>query len=168
MTTMEFNTQLLNLNDPLNRYALVLSSNKEDANDLVQETYLRALNNKNKFLSHQENNIKSWTFTIMKNIFINNYRRKKSQKNKLENASEENSILFADRYDNNFVELLQIEEMNKNIEKLDSHLKDPLKLHLSGFKYKEIADMLTLNIGTVKSRLFFARTNLKKLAEESM
>ena len=166
MTTMEFNTQLLNLDDPLRRYALVLSSNKDDANDLVQETYLRALNNKNKFLEHQENNIKSWTFTIMKNIFINNYRRKKSQKDKLENVSEENSSLFADRFENNFVELLQIEEMNKNIEKLDSHLKDPLRLHLSGFKYKEIANMLTLNIGTVKSRLFFARTNLKKMIKD--
>lgn len=73
MTTFQFNTQLTNLRDSFQNYAYSLTQNGEDANDLVQETYLKALTYRDKF--DPSTNLKAWMYTIMKNTFINNYRR---------------------------------------------------------------------------------------------
>lgn len=167
MTTLEFNTQLTNLESSLKRYASILTPNREDANDLLQETYLRALDNKEMFISSQYKNLRGWTYTIMKNIFINNYRRVKNQKSKLENLSKFNLTTQENYVYDNLFNKFQLSEMNKAIENLDNNQKKPLLMHLSGFKYKEIADELGVNIGTIKSRIFFARNNLKKLISKT-
>ena len=73
MTAIEFNYQLTNLSDNLERFALSLTANKEDAKDLLQETFAKAISYRDKFADNT--NLKAWTFTIMKNTFINNYRR---------------------------------------------------------------------------------------------
>jgi RNA polymerase sigma factor (sigma-70 family) len=73
MTAMEFNYQLTNLSGNLERFALSLTSNSEDAKDLLQETFAKAITYRDKF--EDNTNLKAWTFTIMKNTFINNYRR---------------------------------------------------------------------------------------------
>ena len=74
MSTAEFTTALVELEPNLERFAYSLTANPDDARDLLQETFLKALTYKDKF---QENtNIKAWTFTIMKNTFINDYRRR--------------------------------------------------------------------------------------------
>lgn len=74
MSTIEFNQNFDFLTNSLNAFAYSLTKNTDDAKDLYQETAFRAINNKEKF--RPETNFKAWTFTIMKNIFINNYRKK--------------------------------------------------------------------------------------------
>ncbi len=161
MTTLEFNIQLTNLEDSLRRYASILASNVEDANDLLQDTYLRALDNKERFMASDYKNMKGWTYTIMKNIFINNYRKMKKRKNKIEDVSSEDSTLFDNVSDDNILKTIQLKEMNMAIDNLDKNQKVPLLMHLTGFKYNEIANELGINIGTVKSRIFFAKKNLR-------
>ena len=70
MTTMEFNTRLINMEDRLERFALSLTSDREAAKDLLQETYVKALSSKDKFIEFT--NFEAWAYTIMKNTFINN------------------------------------------------------------------------------------------------
>jgi RNA polymerase sigma factor (sigma-70 family) len=160
MTTQEFNYGLISLEDNLEKFALSLTSNKEDANDLTQETYLKALNNRDKFKDYV--NFKAWVFTIMKNIFINDYRRSRI-KQKYNDASRADFIFNEKVYQLAPDAVLNMKEMNKKIERLDEHFKTPFRLFLAGYKYKEIAKNLGLNIGTVKSRIFLTR---KKLSNE--
>ncbi|MFP4019135.1 MAG: sigma-70 family RNA polymerase sigma factor [Bacteroidales bacterium] len=162
MTALEFNHQLIDLEDKLERFAMSLTSNREEAKDLLQETYYKALANRDKFIGYS--NLKAWTFTIMKNTFINNYRKK--QKENTHNDQTENNFFINQseeqtpiRPDSEY----SIIEINKKIEDLPNEFKIPFKMFLSGYKYKEIAEKLELKIGTVKSRIFFTR---KKLSEK--
>jgi RNA polymerase sigma factor (sigma-70 family) len=162
MTAQEFNFGLIQLKDNLSKFAYSLTSNAEDARDLVQETYFKALTNKEKFVDHS--NLKAWTFTIMKNTFINNYRRAV----KINTAVDGTKDLFYLNLpqDSGFAHpesKLNEKEINKTIDSLDSDFRIPFMMHTEGYKYKEIADELNLKIGTVKSRIFFTR---KKLMEE--
>ena len=87
MTAIEFNHQLVSLEDHLKRFALSLTSNNEDAMDLIQETYLKALNYRSKFTEHT--NFKAWIYTIMKNTFINNYRRNVRKRTIMDNTDDD-------------------------------------------------------------------------------
>lgn len=162
MTALEFNRQLLSYETLLKYFALKLTSNSEDAEDLLQETFLKALKYKDKFEAHT--NLKSWLYTIMKNTFINNYRRSVRKRNIMTNSDDYDYIKpdlssspVSPESSFNF------KELNETIEQLNDDCKIPFKMHNEGFKYKEIADDLNLPIGTVKSRIFLAR---KKLASE--
>jgi RNA polymerase sigma-70 factor (ECF subfamily) len=73
MTALEFNYQLTSLSESLERFAFSLTTNREDARDLLQETFVKAISYRDKYAD--DTNLKAWTFTIMKNTFINNYRR---------------------------------------------------------------------------------------------
>lgn len=161
MTTIEFNTKLISMEDRLERFALSLTSDREAAKDLLQETYVKALSSKDKFIEFT--NFEAWAYTIMKNTFINNYRKAVRQNTivdqtedlyYLNNTKEETNI----KPDSTF----QHKEITKHIEALQDELKIPFLMHTEGYKYKEIADELNLKIGTVKSRIFFTR---KKLME---
>ncbi|MFO7842572.1 MAG: sigma-70 family RNA polymerase sigma factor [Bacteroidales bacterium] len=161
MTALEFNHQLISLENKLSRFAMSLTSNREEAQDLLQETYLKALSHRDKFEGYT--NLKAWTFTIMKNTFINNYR--KQQKENTHNDTTKNLYFLnltkeqsPTRPDNEF----STYEITKQIESLPNEFKEPFNMFLSGYKYKEIAEKLDLKIGTVKSRIFFTR---KKLME---
>src|SRR6056297_3306849 len=162
MKAIEFNQQLIELEDKLERFAMSLTSDHEEAKDLLQETYYKALANRDKFVGYS--NLKAWTFTIMKNTFINNYRKK--QKENTHNDHTENDYFLNQSQDKAPVKPdseYSIIEINKKIEELPDEFKVPFKMFLSGFKYKEIAEQLELKIGTVKSRIFFTR---KKLSEK--
>ncbi|MFP3859356.1 MAG: sigma-70 family RNA polymerase sigma factor [Bacteroidales bacterium] len=162
MTALEFNHQLIDLEDKLERFAMSLTSNREEAKDLLQETYYKALANRDKFIGYS--NLKAWTFTIMKNTFINNYRKK--QKENTHNDQTENNFFINQSEDQTPIRPdseYSIIEINKKIEDLPNEFKIPFKMFLSGYKYKEIAEKLELKIGTVKSRIFFTR---KKLSEK--
>lgn len=161
MTAIEFNHQLIDLESKLERFALSLTSNSDEAKDLLQETYLKALSNRDKFVGYS--NLKAWAFTIMKNTFINNYRKQQKENTHNDNTKNQYFInltkdVASTRPDSEY----SIIEINKQIEKLPLEFKQPFKMFLSGFKYKEIAEKLDLKIGTVKSRIFFTR---KKLME---
>jgi RNA polymerase sigma factor (sigma-70 family) len=162
MTAIEFNYQLTNLAGNLERFALSLTSNSEDAKDLLQETYAKAITYRDKF--EDNTNLKAWTFTIMKNTFINNYRRNVKANTTFDNTddlyylnlgSESTSEAPDSRY--------SVKEITKSINELSDEFRLPFMMHTQGYKYKEIADKLNLKIGTVKSRIFFTR---KKLMEK--
>ncbi len=166
MTTLQFNDHLLSLQERLHYFALRLTANDEDARDLLQETTLKALTYQKQFTANT--NFKAWVFTIMKNTFINNYRRNQ----KTRNTFDGNDDAMRSAYRNNFAsetpEMVQsVVEMNGYINKLDDDFRIPFKMHTDGYKYKEIAEHLDLPIGTVKSRIFFTRKKLQKMLADS-
>ncbi|MBK7029317.1 MAG: RNA polymerase sigma factor [Bacteroidales bacterium] len=153
MTQIEFTHKLISLHDNLHYYANMLTSNREEAKDLIQDTYLKALANRDKFAD--DTNLKAWTYTIMKNTFINNYRRNQKA-NTIIDSTEDFFYLnisckseFASP-ESKFSE----KEIKKSISRLAPDQRLPFEMHNDGFKYKEIADSLNISIGTVKSRIF--------------
>ena len=164
MTTLEFQHQLLHLQKHLNHFAFRLTLNTENARDLLQETNLKALNYCDRF--ERDSNFKAWTFTIMKNTFINNYRRQTNFRfiNEFDGLSALNQMKSDLTLDP--ASLIGLKELEKNIESMDDKLRIPFKMKHEGFKYQEIAEILDLKLGTVKSRIFIARKELmKKLTE---
>jgi RNA polymerase sigma-70 factor (ECF subfamily) len=159
MTAIDFHHQLLKLKLPLEKFAYRLTLKKSDVKDLVQETFLKVLINQDKFVNND--NFKAWTFTIMKNTFINNYRRG-FRKNMFCDQTKEsffiNHTVYAASEDPDSA--YSVSEMTENIELLNDNLRIPFKMFIHGYKYKEIADELNLNIGTVKSRIYLSRRQL--------
>ncbi len=164
MKNSEFNNQLIELKEKLMRYAFQLTTDKDDAKDLLQDTFLKALMCRDQFVD--STNLKAWAYTIMKNTFINNYRRHSRQNTTFDNTKD---LFFLSQNKDTFnVEpdsVFQEKEINRAIERLDSEFKVPFRMHTEGFKYKEIADILGLKIGTVKSRIHFTRKKLLKTIE---
>lgn len=160
MSTHDFNTRFYELSPVLNAFAYNLTQNAEDAKDLYQETAFRAIANRDKFLP--DTNFKAWLFTIMKNIFINNYR-KKVKSNTIMDSTENLYYLNSgtDSIDNRGDANVLVEELKALIAKLDDTIRVPFLMHYEGYKYQEIADHFDLPLGTVKSRIFFARRELK-------
>lgn len=161
MTALEFNHKVLSLKDSLRYFAYSLTADQDDANDLIQDTFVKALSNKDKF--DPATNLKAWMYTIMKNTFINNYR-KASKMNTIIDTTEDlyylNSSNTTDRISPE-AEFTH-SELEKVVDELEDEHRIPFQMHFQGYKYKEIADHLNLSIGTVKSRIFFSR---KKLME---
>lgn len=161
MTAIEFNYQLTGLTDSLRRFAYSLTSNREDASDLLQETFVKAISYRDKF--EEDTNLKAWTFTIMKNTFINNYRRVIKSNTTFDNT---NDLYYLNLSQESRLEhpdsSVSKNEIEKHINSLEDDFRVPFNMHLQGYKYKEIADNLGLKLGTVKSRIFFTR---KKLME---
>lgn len=162
MSQLEFHTRLDNMSSVLHAFAYNLTKNVEDAKDLYQETAYRAITNQDKF--RPGTNLKAWLFTIMKNIFINNYRKKSKAKTIMDSTDNLYYINSGSITINNTAESnIMMKELIKMIEELDDSIKIPFLMHYQGFKYQEIADQLDLPLGTVKSRIFFARKELKGL-----
>ena len=165
MTSIEFNYKLTSMQRHLEYFARKLTSGEDDAQDLLQETYLKALVFRDKFAD--STNLKAWLFTIMKNIFINNYRRSMRIRTIIDtsdnlyhlNSSGSQAIVTPD---SEYSE----KEIRKEINALSNDHRIPFEMHTQGFKYKEIAEELEISIGTVKSRIFFTRKKLMhKLAD---
>ncbi|MFY9597711.1 MAG: RNA polymerase sigma factor [Dysgonamonadaceae bacterium] len=160
-----FENRLLGLQDNMFNFALTLTSNREEARDLMQETTLRVLDNKEKY--YENINFKGWVFTIMHNIFVNNYRkivRSKTIIDKTENLYHLN--LSQDSGFDTPEGAYTIKEINMAINSFTDEYKIPFSMHLAGFKYEEIARHLGLPIGTVKSRIFFARKRLREMLKD--
>lgn len=165
MSTMEFTINLNNLTEALNAFAYNLTRDQEDAKDLYQETAFRAITNKDKFV--EGTNLKAWLFTIMKNIFINNYRKKKRKNTILDSTDNMYFINSGDEAVSNEAESnIMMQELEAMIEYLNPSIKIPFVMHYEGYKYQEIADLLDLPLGTVKSRIFFARQELQDLVKK--
>jgi RNA polymerase sigma-70 factor (ECF subfamily) len=165
MSTSDFNHQLSSLSGPLHTFAYKLTKNSEEAKDLYQETAFRAISNVDKFIPGT--NLKAWLLTIMKNIFINNYR--KNVKTRTIIDSTENLYYInsgAASISNSAESNIMMDELGTMVENLDESLRVPFEMHYLGHKYQEIAEALDLPLGTVKSRIFFARKELKEMIEK--
>lgn len=166
MSTLEFQQNLTFLTEPLSAFAYSLTKNSEDAKDLYQETAFRAINNQEKF--RPETNFKAWTFTIMKNIFINNYRKKVKSNTILD--STDNTFFIdsgSNAVTNDASRNILMKELQVMIDSLEDNIRIPFVMHHEGYKYNEIADLFDLPLGTVKSRIFFARKALKEMIKKS-
>ena len=165
MTQLQFTNALLGLSDKLHYYALSLTSDSERADDLLQETFLKALTYREKFT--QNTNFKAWIYTIMKNTFINDYRRKVKTKNTFEGSNNDFHLMFTkDKVYPAPDSFYSSKEINKSINALEDEYRVPFTMFLDGYKYKEIAEELNLPLGTVKSRIFFTRKKLEKALHE--
>ncbi len=166
MSSLEFNNRLNDMATLLQSFAYSLTKNTEDARDLYQETAFRALTNREKF--RPGTNFKAWLFTIMKNIFINNYR-KKVKANTIMDATDNQYYINSGKnaIGNKAESSIMMKELTKMIDKLDDSIRIPFLMHYQGYKYQEIADYLDLPLGTVKSRIFFARKDLKGQIKKS-
>lgn len=161
MRSLSFRKELISIQEELLRFAYKLTANHEEANDLLQETSLKALDNEDKYMP--DTNFKGWVYTIMRNIFINNYRKIMRDQT------------FIDQTDNHYhINLKQesgfestegsydFKEMHRIVNSLPKDYKIPFSMHVAGFKYREIAEKLDLPLGTVKSRIFFTRQRLQQ------
>ena len=134
MSNYDFDKLLITYQKSLKSFAYGFTNDDEAANDLLQETYLKALTYRDKF--QERTNLKAWLYTILKNTFITNYHRTNPE-----------SVMAHD-------------QIKRQIDKLDDEYRVPFQMYNRGFKYKEIAEKLNLPIGTIKSRIFLARKKL--------
>ena len=158
MSTLEFNNALIGIEGNLQSFAMSFTRNREDAKDLTQETMLKAITYKNYYTP--QTNFKAWVFTIMRNIFINQYRRKVKSGTIFDNSKDLFLISNSTSNTETPLEMISVKDINSKIASLSDDYKEPFEMHFAGFKYKEIADKLNIPIGTVKSRIFIARKRL--------
>jgi RNA polymerase sigma-70 factor, ECF subfamily len=164
MLTINFSRQLGDMTNILQAFAYKLTKNMDDAKDLFQETAYRALTNQDKF--KEGTNLKAWLFTIMRNIFINNYRKKIKTNTIFDSTDNLYYLNAGSRTENNRAESdILMAELQKMVDSLDDSIRVPFVMHYYGYKYQEVAEQLALPLGTVKSRIFFARKELKSLVE---
>lgn len=160
-----FEQKILDLQNNLKLFALKLTGNKDDAEDLLQETMLKAMKNRDKYVENV--NFKGWMFTIMRNIFINDYRKAVNRNTMVDNT--EDSYYLNLPQDSGFAtpdSAYTLTEIENVISQFKDDFRIPFTMHVAGFKYKEIADKMDLPIGTVKSRIFFARQQLAEMLKE--
>lgn len=161
MTAIEFKKVVQKEAQSMRHYAYQLTRNVEDTNDLIQDTMLKAFMYQDKFTDGT--NLKGWLYTIMKNTFINNYRRMVKRNTFIDHTENDyylDSLIHSEKNmgDQNFV----MRDIENAIQKLPMSLKKPFTMNTSGFKYHEIAEILHIPIGTVKTRIFVARRQLRE------
>lgn len=151
----------MKLQDNLLNFAYKLTSNRDDAYDLLQDTTLKALDNEEKYADNT--NFKGWVFTIMRNLFINNYRRNSRAATIVDttdnlyhlNLSQDSGLESPE-------ESYGAQEITAAIGEFTDEYRIPFSMHVAGYKYSEIAKEMNLPLGTVKSRIFFARKKLQE------
>ena len=161
MGTNAFQENLMKLQDNLLNFAYKLTSNRDDAYDLLQDTTLKALDNEEKYADNT--NFKGWVFTIMRNLFINNYRRSSRAATIVDttdnlyhlNLSQDSGLESPE-------ESFGAQEITAAIAEFSDEYRVPFSMHVAGYKYSEIAEEMNLPLGTVKSRIFFARKKLQE------
>lgn len=161
MRTVDFTQNLLGMQSELHRFALKLTADREEADDLLQETSLKALDNEDKFTP--DTNFKGWMYTIMRNIFINNYRKIVRDQTFVDQT--ENLYHLNLPQDSGFESTegnYDLKEIRRIVNSLPKEYRVPFSMYVSGFKYREIAERLGLPIGTVKSRIYFTRQRLQR------
>lgn len=161
MTALEFTYQVASLRSTLYTFTRRFTSDRDESLDLVQDTMLKALTYKDKF--REDTNLKGWLFTIMRNTFINNYRKGQRARTSRDNTKELYFLNVEDTHTFNKPEMtFEYDDIWKNINELRDELLVPFKMHTSGYKYHEIAEHLNIPIGTVKNRIFHARKEIQQ------
>ncbi len=161
MNALQFQTNLVSIQDNMMSFALQLTANREDAQDLLQDTTLKVLNNKDKFIDNV--NFKGWVMTVMRNIFINNYHRVVRTQGIIDQGADIYNVeTVYDSGSDSPLGSYEIKEITDSINGLNEELKAPFSMFVSGYKYHEIAEKMDIPLGTIKSRIFFARQELQK------
>lgn len=164
MSALEFNASFSKLHDLLFAFAMKLTRNKEDAKDLMQETAMLAYANIHRF--EPGTHFKSWVSTIMRNSFINNYRKMKTR-NKVEKPIEDYLYAVENKaVSNQASSMIMQKELTIILDNLANEYKVPFLMFFQGYHYDEISEHMNLPIGTVKSRIFYARKQLKDMIEK--
>ena len=160
MGNAKFQSNLMNLQTNLLNFAYMLTSNRDDAYDLLQDTTLKALDNEDKYA--ENTNFKGWVFTIMRNIFINNYRRAGRAATVVDTTE---NLYHLNLCQESGIETPEgaygVNEISAAIDDIADEYRIPFVMHIQGYKYNEIAEHMNLPLGTVKSRIFFARKKLQ-------
>ena len=160
MATYEFHKTVTAMRNSLRPYAIKLTQDSNNADDLLQDTILKALANEDKF--KHNTNLRAWMLVIMRNIFINNYRKKSRQKTVLDNSETNYLLNNSQTVDNKAITNFVMEDIYNAIRAIPQKLQRPILMIAEGFKYQEIATVLDIPVGTAKSRVFMARKQLQK------
>lgn len=160
---LEFTTEVQQISVSLRPAALNLTRDADEARDLVQETLLKALLNRDKFKAGT--NLKAWLFTIMRNTFINNYNKITRRTTSIDTTENLQYTLTTDCFvtHNNATSTFVMRDINQALANLNEDFRTPFMMYYIGYKYLEIANKLELPIGTVKNRIHIARKLLKKM-----
>jgi RNA polymerase sigma-70 factor (ECF subfamily) len=161
MSVLNFHTEVKSATIVLKPHAMRLTRDINDAEDLIQETIVRALTNEDKF--QEGTNIRAWLFTIMKNIFINDYRKKTKRNTVIDTTDNLYYINTSSTISNAGERAFVMNDIRNALMRVSNELRVPFLMHFKGYKYNEIAEQLHLPLGTVKSRIFFARKELKDI-----
>lgn len=161
MTATDFSYQIAGLRPTLQSFTRRFTSNREESHDLVQDTIMKALMYRSKY--RDDTNLKGWLFTIMRNTFINSYRKNQRQRTSQDTTKELYYLNVKDEHtfnspDSNY----EYKDAWQKIDMVKDELLIPFKMHTSGYKYHEIAEHLNIPIGTVKNRIFHARKEIQK------
>lgn len=161
MASAKFQSDLMSLQANMLNFAYMLTNNRDDAYDLLQDTTLKALDNQEKYA--ENTNFKGWVFTIMRNLFINNYRRGVRAATVVDTTDNLYHLnLSQDSRLESPEESYGAAEITSAINELSDDYRIPFSMHVAGYKYNEIAEHTGLPLGTVKSRIFFARKRLQE------
>ena len=154
MSIQEFQWLVLKNSNGLKPFAITLTRDHESALDLYQETMYKAFAYRDKY--EPGTNIRAWLFTIMRNIFINDYRRQARKKLIMDDMKQATPVSVQPP------DPIRLKEIYAAIYELPAIFKTACLLYLEGYKYHEIADRLNEPLGTIKSRIHFAKKNLQK------
>lgn len=157
----QFTGKLLYMQDQLYYYALQLTENQDDAKDLVQETSYKALKNRKKL--HNDNNVRAWLYTILRNTYINFLRSGHNRQIKIDKSDLNQQLINTPASSEDTPDALLIKkELHEIINMLPGVYGQPLQMFISGFSYKEISDEMEIPIGTVKSRIHLGKKKIKR------
>ena len=151
MASTKIQTSLMNLQGNMLNFAYMLTNNREDAYDLLQDTTLKVLANAEKY--DESTNFKGWVFTIMRNIFINDFCKKRQTAAIVDTSDNIFALGLSDSLNEIPDGCYTITEVNAMLIRFPSYLREPFSMHLAGYRYHEIADHLTLSIATVRTRI---------------
>jgi RNA polymerase sigma-70 factor (ECF subfamily) len=161
MTATEFDLKLAQMRPELRVFTRRFTRDREESLDLVQDTILKALTYRSKF--REDTNLKGWLFTIMRNTFINNYRKNQKAKTNFDSTKDLYYLNVEDKHTfNRPAESMEFKEVWRNVNNVKDELLIPFKMYTTGYKYEEIAQHLNIPIGTVKNRIFHARKEIQK------
>lgn len=164
MTNLSFNNKVAKIESLLFGFAMKLTRNRENAKDLMQETLMRSFNNRDRY--EEGTNFKAWMTTIMYNSYINHYRRRKTRNKVVKPISDFNYMVENKSVEGNAYSSIMMKELKGMVNNLSDDYKVPFQMFFQGYHYDEISEKIDLPMGTVKSRIFYARKKLQRMVNK--
>ena len=157
---IDYTKEIEKISKPLFAFSKKLSKTNEDAEDLFQDTMLLIFENIDSF--SDGTNFKGWCYTIMRNCFISKVRKKSIDQVIIKGSPADDFLEHSTLHNfNNGLEDLKMDDLLKLIDQIPEKNSTPFLLFFEGYQYHEIGEQLNLPIGTIKSRIHFARKELQ-------